>query len=425
MGNAKIKHSNWLVALGGVILYGVIALGLVSCGASGNGGEQENLAGTQTALAEVIEHVTETAHPTTVPVSTDTPVPTETPEPTAAPTGIPGLVLIPAGEFQMGSEDGYDNERPVHTVYLDAYSMDGYEVTNARYAECVSAGKCSSPAYDYYGNSSYTDHPVVGVDWNQAQAYCQWRGGDLPTEAQWEKAARGGLVGKIYPWSDEDPVCQKGAKNEAQFDICEPRGTVAVGSFSPNGYGLYDMAGNVGEWVLDWYQADYYSSQSTWSNPLGPSSGSDRVLRGGSWYSSVFNLHSADRDRLAPSGRDHDIGFRCSRSVTATSGLEPTPTEAPISASSTGSPSELVDEKGVTMALIPAGEFQMGSEDGYSDQQPVHTVYLDAFTMDIYEVTNARYAECVSAGACPRRHGKPVHSRAAATTTVQSTLTIR
>ena len=152
------------------------------------------------------------------------------------------------------------------------------------------------------------------VDWNQAQTYCQWRGGDLPTEAQWEKAARGGLVGKKYPWGDEDPVNQKGAKNGALFLGRELLGTIAVGSFSPNGYGLYDMAGNMWEWALDWYQADYYNSQSIWRNPPGPSSGSYRVVRGGTWGAADLFMQLAYRYWYTPSGSDYFVGFRCSRS---------------------------------------------------------------------------------------------------------------
>lgn len=230
---------------------------------------------------------------------------------TAAAQAPPGMVLIPAGEFQMGSESGEGEERPAHTVYLDTYYIDIFEVTNTLYKKCVQAGACSVPRDTrYYLDISYAQHPVVNVDWHQARAYCQWRGGDLPSEAQWEKAARGGLEGKDYPWGDEAPVCTPGAANGAQFISCGSQ-TVDVGSFGSNGYDLYDMAGNVYEWVLDWYQADYYAS-SLPANPSGPAPGGYRVLRGGSWDGSEGNLRVAGRSYYVPGGRYLNVGFRCS-----------------------------------------------------------------------------------------------------------------
>jgi formylglycine-generating enzyme required for sulfatase activity len=241
-----------------------------------------------------------------------------------------GMALIPTGEFQMGSNadtslaecqkylsdctlDWFSNEEPVHTVNLDAYYIDKYEVTNTRYAECVAVGKCSTPQdTTYYNNSDYAQHPVVNVDWNQARIYCQWRGGDLLTEAQWEKAARGGLVGKLYPWGDDPPVCTKGAENGAQYSGCGDQ-TAAVGGFRPNGYGLFDMAGNVWEWVLDWYLDPFYDS-SPYKNPSGPSSGEYRTLRGGSWSSNVNFLRVANRFSRAPDDKNIYIGFRCAQS---------------------------------------------------------------------------------------------------------------
>ncbi|MBN1149345.1 MAG: SUMF1/EgtB/PvdO family nonheme iron enzyme [Anaerolineales bacterium] len=227
--------------------------------------------------------------------------------------GVP-MMRIPAGEFQMGSEDGYSDERPVHEVSLEAFYIDVYEVTNQLYAECVQAGVCDLPDCDYYGKSEYADHPVVCVDWNQAQAYCEWRGARLPSEAEWEKAARGGLQGARYPWGDEGPTCLAFASNGANFDGCSflgnGSGTMPVGSFRPNGYGLFDMAGNVWEWVLDWY--DVY--------PGGDPGASDyfgqtyRVVRGGSWLDDEYGLRSASRYGDDPTGTDVSFGFRCARS---------------------------------------------------------------------------------------------------------------
>ncbi|MEW5867933.1 MAG: bifunctional serine/threonine-protein kinase/formylglycine-generating enzyme family protein [Chloroflexota bacterium] len=256
------------------------------------------------------------AEPThTLPPTATRAEPTRTLPPTLTPTPAApeGMVLIPAGEFQMGSKNGGGDEKPVHTVYLDAYYIDVHEVTNARYAECVAAGECTQPGSgSNYGNAAYADHPVVNVDWNQARAYCQWRGGRLPTEAEWEKAARGGLEGMDYPWGDETPICEKGAKNGAQFSGCDGD-TVPVGSFAPNGYGLYDMAGNVWEWVQDWYLESFYGS-SPRDNPTGPVSGEYRVVRGGGWGGSGALL-SANRGWSAPSSRSGNLGFRCVATV--------------------------------------------------------------------------------------------------------------
>ena len=270
------------------------------------------------------------AFPTKTPTLTNTPTKTATPRSTTTPkaTATPALgigstwerpadgmrmLYIPAGDFEMGSEDGDGDEEPIHTVYLDAYWMDETEVTNAMYAKCVSAGECDQPGGSYYGDSSYTNHPVVHVDWNDAQNYCRWTGGQLPTEAEWEKAARGGLEGKKYPWSNEEPSCQKSAENGAQFSDCSGE-TISVGSFSANGYGLFDLSGNVWEWVSDWYDSGYYASSPS-NNPSGPSSGNSRVLRGGSWLNNEYYLRSANRYRYYPTYTSSgNLGFRCSRS---------------------------------------------------------------------------------------------------------------
>ena len=225
--------------------------------------------------------------------------------------GVP-MNLIPAGEFQMGNESGYDPEKPVHTVYLDAFYMDIYEVTNAQYRQCVESKFCAKPSYSksytldsYYDNSTYNDYPVIYVDWERSQSFCEWRGTRLPTEAEWEKAARGKLEGKLYPWGDQTPVF-----SVANFAFYKGD-TVQVGSYPPNGFGLYDMAGNVWEWVMDWY-SDHYYAISSLNNPTGPSSGEYRILRGGSWIRNDFFLRVACRFSRASVG-NYDIGFRCAR----------------------------------------------------------------------------------------------------------------
>ena len=224
------------------------------------------------------------------------------------------LVYVPEGEFEMGSQEFLDNEKPVHTVYLDAYWIDRTEVTNAQFQQCVGAGVCTPPSSSssdtrdsYYGSSSYADYPVIYVDWNQASNYCQWAGRRLPTEAEWEKAARG-TDGRIYPWGNQSP-----ASNYLNYDK-STGDTTAVGSY-PEGaspYGTLDMAGNVWEWVADWNDAGYYSSQNDWINPAGPSSGEVRVLRGGSVVNSHLNIvRSATRGGGKPSLAYDLIGFRC------------------------------------------------------------------------------------------------------------------
>jgi len=230
------------------------------------------------------------------------------------------MVLIPAGEFLMGSDDGDDNERPVHPVYLDTFYMDVYQVTNERYAkflneygkETDSAGhelinidnkSCliEKSGRTYRPRSGYENHPVNCVSWYGAVAYAEYYDKRLPTEAEWEKAARGGLEGKKYPWGDESP------EGRANF---KSGGTKPIGSFAPNGYGLYDMAGNAWEWCSDWYDKNYYKG-SPRENPTGPSSGKYRVCRGGSWDYYPYGLRAAYRGWGDPSYGYGARGFRC------------------------------------------------------------------------------------------------------------------
>jgi formylglycine-generating enzyme required for sulfatase activity/tRNA A-37 threonylcarbamoyl transferase component Bud32 len=224
--------------------------------------------------------------------------------------------VVPAGEFSMGS----DYEEPLHTVYLDAFYMDKYEVTNAMYAACVAAGACTPPhetsSYShasYYGNAEFDNYPVVNVDWYQAQAYCEWRGARLPTEAEWEKAARG-ADGRTYPWGNNAPTCELTNFLSNISGACVGD-TQAVGSY-PAGtspYGIYDLAGNVWEWVADWYDANYYASSSS-RNPAGPASGEYHTLRGGSWNLNEYLVRASNRGGYGPENWDDDVGFRCSRS---------------------------------------------------------------------------------------------------------------
>jgi formylglycine-generating enzyme required for sulfatase activity len=217
-------------------------------------------------------------------------------------------IPIPAGEFLMGSPDnmGSGDEHPQHTVYLDVFWIMQTEVTNAQYAKCVAAGACSAPDNTHWQDAAYADHPVTNVDWNQANAYAQWAGGRLPTEAEWEKAARG-TDGRTYPWGNEAPAALLANccvfVNETETT---PVGNYPAGA-SP--YGALDMAGNVWEWTADWYDSSYYS-QSPAQNPTGPSSGDYRVLRGRAYWDDADVVRVATRNPKNPDLRSGFFGFR-------------------------------------------------------------------------------------------------------------------
>ncbi len=260
----------------------------------------------------------------------DTAVPTTFADPVPPTIAQPGdkwrspfdgmlLVYIPAGEFQMGSKDGADDEHPIHTVYLDAFWMDTTEITNLQYSLCVSAGECNAPSEirsnsrpSYFNDPDYADYPVIYISWDDANNYCVWAERKLPDEAQWEKAARAGWEGVDYPWGSEQPTCQLGEVNGANFWDCLGDDTMQVRSFAPNRYGLYDMTGNVWEWVWDWYDEDFYQNSPD-NNPTGPAIGEYRVVRGGSWYYTSWYLRNAYRTGAPPLNRDSNLGFRCAR----------------------------------------------------------------------------------------------------------------
>lgn len=214
-------------------------------------------------------------------------------------------------------------EKPQHTVTMAAYYMDLFEVTVAKYKACVDAGKCTvanSGGKCNWGVAGKEQQPVNCVNWVQADAFCKWSDtkGHLPTEAEWEKAARGGLDGEVYPWGDTLD-CNYAVWNDGNATTgqgCIGNFTMAVGSkpLGKNGYGLFDMAGNVWEWTADWYDEGYYSTSPT-ANPLGPAGGFDRVLRGGGfWGGGAVNHRASRRVGNDPSYADHGLGFRCSRS---------------------------------------------------------------------------------------------------------------
>jgi formylglycine-generating enzyme required for sulfatase activity len=242
-----------------------------------------------------------------------------------------GMVRVPAGCFEMGSNDGEPDEKPPHRVCLSGFRIDRTEVTNADYARCVAAGACADvrphQASLKGGPYNLPKQPVVGVDWNDAATYCRWAGKRLPTEAEWEYAARG-TDGRKYPWGNalDCSMASYGAYPElagncpnAEWCVCRgrtPQRPAEVGAYprSASPFGALDMAGNVWEWVADWYASNFYASSSE-RNPVGPPTGSERVLRGGSWNCVAGYLRSAYRGGNDPTGRLVYIGFRCVRSA--------------------------------------------------------------------------------------------------------------
>ena len=229
-----------------------------------------------------------------------------------------GMVSIPAGEFVMGrtrltSDDKTNmrphvllDDRPDRKVWLDAYSLDAHEVTNQQYAEFVKATARRPPHHWLNGvcPAAEDDFPVFNVSWDDGDAYCRWAGKRLPTEAEWERAARSGKEGLDYPWGDKtDP------KN-ARYNVQAGPGPVM--KYAPNDFGLYDMAGNVSEWCADWFDREYYKSAET-RNPKGPATGLYKVIRGGAWSDGPRRLTVFYRNWVRPNQRTPNIGFRCAK----------------------------------------------------------------------------------------------------------------
>lgn len=298
----------------GIGLIAILGTVLIILGRGGSGPLSSLETGKQTPTGTA----TSTLIPTATLPPTETPTPTETSTPSVTSTPILGvgstrvsskdlmtMAYIPAGVFLMGGEEVY--RAPIHEVYLDAFWMDEHEVTYGQYKKFMEEAR---HYYDVSGEGE--DHPAIYISWYGAQAYCEWAGRRLPTEAEWEKAARGELDEKKYPWGDKEPVCDDRAENGAQFSSCDGR-SVPVKSFSGNGYGLYDMAGNVYEWVSDWKDSGYYENSPA-ENPQGPASGYLRVLRGGAWDLQSYKMRVAERDEEYPSDSSYNIGFRCAAS---------------------------------------------------------------------------------------------------------------
>lgn len=255
------------------------------------------------------------------------------------PEDVPQFVRVPSGEFSMGADDGNEDERPVHQVFLDAYYISAHPITNRQYAAFVRSTGHLAPAvrelprivkpadegsfrelarpYAWAGGSppeGREEHPVTLVSYQDAAAYCAWLSHEmgqivrLPTEAEWERAARGGLERQRYPWGDDfDPSRASFLPDPA---LKHQHGTTPVGSYPPNALGLFDMSGNVWEWVGDWYSAHSYRDPER-RNPQGPPSGSLRIVRGGSWVTTdVAQLRCAHRHHVPADTYTYSIGFR-------------------------------------------------------------------------------------------------------------------
>ena len=321
------------------------------------------------------------------------------------------MVEVPAGIFEMGCDPEHNagedcsGDATLHQVTLDAYWIDKYEVTNASYARCVAAGGCTPPYKNssatrsaYYGNQSFASYPVIYVDWNQANAYCTWVGKRLPTEAEWEKAARGPVFPYRYPWGDEAPDCRMANFGGTKGCVGD---TSAVGSY-PDGaspYGALDMLGNVWEWVADWWQGGYYAYAST-KNPLGPVTGGYKVFRGADWQTldansnrnsyvvssldsnespslsvsyristsySVYDLPGTDRNSKIADFYDMDkynVGFRCAASTNAVVAEKPgeTPAAETMTTPVAGVPNPTAGQKNLIGRVVANNQPVVDSE---------------------------------------------------------------
>ena len=221
-------------------------------------------------------------------------------------------LYVPAGDFLMGDDGKVSVDFPLHKVYLDSFWIDEVEVTNAKYQKCVKASACSLPFVEgnpYYGKWVYRDYPVVYVNWFQASEYCAWAGRRLPTEAEWEKAARG-VHGRNYPWGDDHPNPRLANFNGSLVGEALPAYRYPLGA-SP--YGALNMAGNVREWVVDWFDPEYYAKSPT-INPTGPETGTERSLRSGAYDADANEILTSTRFKHEPDSAGLSRGFRCAES---------------------------------------------------------------------------------------------------------------
>jgi sulfatase modifying factor 1 len=227
----------------------------------------------------------------------------------------PVMVRVPEGWFGMGCASGRDDEKPVHRVWVDAFDLGAYQVTNAEYGCFLAATSTAPPKHWNDADFNGPRMPVVAVSWDEAVRYCQWLSGAtgniyrLPTEVEWERAARGGVEGMLYPWGDAGPEMVPDYAKRWKV------GPEAVGLYAANAYGLYNVGDNVHEWCADWYDDGYYA-RSPDRNPQGPVSGSRRASRGGSWRHHIKVTRTAARSSIPPELQYADYGFRIARSLT-------------------------------------------------------------------------------------------------------------
>ncbi len=224
----------------------------------------------------------------------------------------PEMARIPEGWFEMGGATGRDDEQPAHRVWVDGFELAVAQVTNAEYARFLAATKHPAPLQWEDANFHHPAQPVVATSWFDAVAYCEWLGRmsgrryRLPTEAEWERAARGGAEGKLYPWGDAPP------ESLPDYGRRWKTGPERVAQYPPNAYGLYNVCDNVHEWCADWYDAGYYA-RSPERSPQGPAEGTRRASRGGSWRHYIKVSRCAARSSIPPGFKYADYGFRVAR----------------------------------------------------------------------------------------------------------------
>ena len=344
------------------------------------------------------------------------------------------LVGIPGSAFAMGSAR-YQDEQPIHDVFVSSFLLQTFEVTVAEYGDCANSGTCSEPARgegcNWPQHEDNEQHPVNCISWYDAATYCSWAGMRLPTEAEWEKGARG-TDGKTYVWGNEPPGgagnCARAIMMKAGEGLgCGYEGTAPVGTpeAGTSPYGAEDMAGNVWEWLADWYDAGYYEVSPD-CDPVNDEASGYRSLRGNSWFyvDPDPDMRAANRYRFRPMRWYPYIGVRCA--VSQSSDLaHSVEFDAAVSAAqrdadrfTTWTNKNEVARKAEgdtvevgsntiedSMIVIAAGEFVMGNDRGSGDERPRHTVWLDAFEIDEHEVAVAQYGECVDAGVCSEPYG--------------------
>lgn len=450
---AKRKRPGYVMVFGGLVGVGLlitlIFLAVRGAITGAEDGTPQAAATATTAVAtlmpEAEAETTATAETAPSPMATEISLPAEAvdEEPTEAPTLAPSptptidpdlptvgdslirakdnmvMVYVPAGTFLMGREftlgpDALDNEFPQHEVTLDGFWIDQTEVTNEQYSLCVQEGNCNESSSANNNNINGDTQPVVGVTWFDAEDYCSWAGGKLPTEAQWEYAARGD-DGRLFPWGDEfdgnlvnfcDSNCEWDWKDfdyDDGYAFAAPVGSYPAGASWVN---ALDMVGNVSEWVQDWYGEDYYET-SPGINPTGPESGESRVVRDGPWWNTSLGIRTTLRNGGDPTSDSESLGFRCAASDSDTVSAAPTvesDPEGPPENASLGNTWERPPDN-MVMVYVPAGTFLMGSDperdpEAFNEEMPQHEVTLDGFWIDQTEVTNEQYALCVQDGSC-------------------------